>query len=76
MLCLNRCEYPIYGIFGYFGLYERAYGLTSIPTLFENFLLEPAMVGDLLDIITEYRMKVANKYIEIGFRLCKSGAAG
>ena len=52
---------------GYFGLYERAYGLTSIPTLFENFLLEPAMVGDLLDIITEYRMKVAKKYIEIGF---------
>jgi len=52
---------------GYFGLYERAYGLTSIPTLFENFLLEPAMVGDLLDKITEYRIEVAKKYVEIGF---------
>ncbi len=52
---------------GYFGLYERAYGLISIPALFENFLLEPAMVGDLLDIITDYRIKVAHKYIDIGF---------
>jgi uroporphyrinogen decarboxylase len=52
---------------GYFGLYERAYGLTSIPTLFESFLLEPVLVGNLLDIIAEYRIKVAEKYVEIGF---------
>jgi uroporphyrinogen decarboxylase len=52
---------------GYFGLYERAYGLTSIPTLFESFLLEPGMVGDLLDLIAEYRIKVAHKYVELGF---------
>lgn len=52
---------------GYFGLYERAYGLTSIPTLFESFLLEPVLVGKLLDVITEYRIKIAEKYVEIGF---------
>jgi len=52
---------------GYFGLYERAYGLIGIPGLFESFLIEPDLVNDLLDIITEYRIKVAQRYVKIGF---------
>jgi len=34
---------------GYFGLYERAYGMVSIPTLFESVLLAPKLVRELLE---------------------------
>ena len=49
---------------GYFGIYERAYGMTSIPTLLENMALNPSLVGELFDKITDYKSDIARRMVE------------
>ena len=53
---------------GYFGLYERAYGIISIPTLFESVLLRPKLVEELLDKITDYKIEMARNFIKMDFK--------
>ena len=53
---------------GYFGLYERAYGIISIPTLFESVLLRPKLVEELLDKITDYKVEMAKQFVKMDFK--------
>jgi len=53
---------------GYFGLYERAYGIISIPTLFESVLLRPKLVEELLDKITDYKIEMARNFLKMDFK--------
>ncbi len=52
---------------GYFGLYERAYGMVSIPALFESVLLAPKLVRELLDKITHYKVEMAKRFVKMDF---------
>lgn len=52
---------------GYFGLYERAYGMVSIPTLFESVLLAPKLVEELLEKITHYKVEMARRFVKMDF---------
>ena len=50
---------------GYFGLYERAYGMTSIPTTLELTITNPPLLRDLLEKITDYKVGVARRMVEM-----------
>jgi uroporphyrinogen decarboxylase len=50
---------------GYFGLYERSYGLLSIPTLFETLVTEPKLAEELLEKITDYKIGVAKNFVKM-----------
>jgi uroporphyrinogen decarboxylase len=52
---------------GYFGLFERAYGLVSIPTLLECMALEPSLVAELLEKITDYKLAVTRHVLGMDF---------
>jgi uroporphyrinogen decarboxylase len=52
---------------GYFGLYERAYGLMSIPEMFLAMAGDPVLFEELLDKITNYKIDVAKRMIAMGF---------
>ncbi len=58
---------------GYVGIYERAYHLLG----FEKFMLlladKPELLGELLDRITEYKIRVAKKAIQVGFKVGHTG---
>lgn len=58
---------------GYFGVYERGYGLMSFQQFMTNMALKPAVVHDLLDKITDYRVKYARKVVEMGFKVAHHG---
>jgi len=49
---------------GYFGLYERSYGMVSIPSALELMALNPSVLGNLLDKITDYKVAVAKRMVE------------
>ena len=51
---------------GYFGIYERAYGMVGIPTLFESVLLAPKMVAELLEKITRLQDRAGEALREDG----------
>ena len=52
---------------GYFGLFERAYGLVSIPTLLESMVTNPSLVGELLEKITDYKLEVTRNLLSMDF---------
>jgi uroporphyrinogen decarboxylase len=52
---------------GYFGLYERAYGVISITQMLEGMAGFPTAIGELLDKITDYRITVAENIVKLGF---------
>jgi uroporphyrinogen decarboxylase len=58
---------------GYFGIYERGYATLG----FENFMLQmaddPETIETLLTKIADYRIAVAHKKEEYGFRVCHIG---
>ena len=58
---------------GYMGIYERAYALMS----FEEFMMataeRPRLIHELLDKITEYKVGVARKVVEMGFKVAHHG---
>jgi len=51
---------------GYFGLYERAYGIVGIPDMLEGMAGFPDAIEELLDKITEYRIEVARNIVKLG----------
>jgi uroporphyrinogen decarboxylase len=51
---------------GYFGLYERAYGVIGIPQMLEGMAGYPSVIEVLLDKITEYRIAVAQNIVKLG----------
>ena len=58
---------------GYFGIYERAYGLMSFQQFMTNMALKPKVVHDLLDKITDYKVAFAEKIVEMGFKVAHHG---
>ena len=50
---------------GYFGLYERCYGMLSIPTMFETVVGEPKLAEELLEKITDYKIGVAKNFLKM-----------
>ena len=50
---------------GYFGLYERCYGMLSIPTMFETVVTEPKLAEELLEKITNYKIGVAKNFVKL-----------
>lgn len=50
---------------GYFGVFERAYGMVSIETLFSMMIDSPALLGELFDKITDYKMQVSEQIVEM-----------
>lgn len=53
---------------GYFGLYERAYGMVGIPEFLENTILNPGMIAELLEKITDYKIGIAENVAKLGFK--------
>ena len=58
---------------GYFGIYERGYGLMGFQEFMTNMALKPRVVHDLLDKITEYRVAYARRVVEMGFKVAHHG---
>ena len=52
---------------GYFGIFERAYGLVSIPTLMESMMTCPSLIVELLEKITDYKMGVSGNLLRMDF---------
>lgn len=52
---------------GYFGLFERSYGLLSIPTLLESMATAPSLVAELLEKITDYKLAVSRHVLRMDF---------
>ncbi|TFG63216.1 MAG: hypothetical protein E4H36_06180 [Spirochaetales bacterium] len=52
---------------GYFGLYERAYGLMSIPAMFESMAAEPNMFMEIMEKITNYKVEIAKRFLKFDF---------
>jgi uroporphyrinogen decarboxylase len=48
---------------GYFGIFERSYGLISIPSLFDSMVTEPNLVAELFEKVTEYKLGVTRHLV-------------
>lgn len=58
---------------GYFGVYERGYGLMGFQEFMTNMALKPKVVHELLNKITDYRVEYARKVVEMGFKVAHHG---
>lgn len=54
---------------GYFSTYERGYGIIGIPEFLEGMAGYPELLHNLLDKITEYNIKFAEKAAEVGYKV-------
>ena len=72
---LDWCERDIatygkeYFVFpsGYFGLYERFYGMVGIPQMFETMELEPKLATLIMDKITDYKVEMARQFVKMDY---------
>ena len=51
---------------GYFGIYERAYGIMGFGELMTNIGINPGVVHELLDKVTEQKVEFARRVVEMG----------
>ena len=58
---------------GYAGIYERAYFLMGFEEFMTNLALNPSLIGDLLDKITDYKIEIAKGFIKLGIKIGHSG---
>ncbi len=58
---------------GYCGIYERAYGLMSFQAFMTSMAIEPEIIHELLDKITDYRVECAKRIVEMGFKVAHHG---
>ena len=61
--CGNYFAFPS----GYFGLYERVYGIMSIPEMFIAMGGSPKLFEELLEKITDYKIEIAKRVIKLNF---------
>ena len=58
---------------GYVGIYEKTFHLTG----FENFMTLMAdnskAIDELLDKVTDYKIEIANKTVQLGFKIAHTG---
>ncbi len=52
---------------GYFGLYERAYGIMSIPEMFIAMAGSPKVFEEIMEKITDYKIEVARRIVKMSF---------
>ncbi len=58
---------------GYFGIWERANGMLGFKENLTYSILEPDIVEEMYEKITEYKIKVAYELIKMGFKVCHHG---
>jgi uroporphyrinogen decarboxylase len=58
---------------GYFGNYERTYGIMGFPEFMMGLAAYPETVGKLLDKVVEYKVQFAEKIVEYGFKMGHHG---
>jgi uroporphyrinogen decarboxylase len=58
---------------GYGGIYERSYHILGWEELMTNIALNPSVVEEILDKVLEYKIKIAQKTVKIGFKLGHTG---
>jgi len=58
---------------GYFGIYERAYAIMGFEQFMTNLALKPKVVHELLDKITDYKVEMAKKVVQMGFKVAHHG---
>ena len=58
---------------GYFGIYERAYAIMGFEKFMTNLALKPKVVHELLDKITDYKVEMAKKVVQMGFKVAHHG---
>ncbi len=58
---------------GYLGIYERTYCLMGFEEFMVESLTDPESVAILMDKITDYKLTVARKKIELGFKVGHHG---
>ncbi len=58
---------------GYCGIYERAYFLMGFEEFMTNLALNPTLIGDLLDKITDYKIEIAKGFIKAGIKIGHTG---
>ena len=54
---------------GYGGIYERAYFLMGYEEFMTNLALNPALIEELLDKITDYKIEIAKGFIKAGAKI-------
>lgn len=54
---------------GYEGIYERASRLLGFEKIMTMMYTDPVLLGELLDKITDYKIAMAKKAIELGFKV-------
>ncbi|MGD0897290.1 MAG: uroporphyrinogen decarboxylase family protein [Thermoguttaceae bacterium] len=59
-------EYFVYPS-GYFGIFERAYGLVSIPLLLESMVADPDVAAELFDKILHYKLLAGRQMLTMNF---------
>jgi len=58
---------------GYFGIFERAFGLLGLEKLLIELALRPKTIEKLLDKITDYKIEYAKKVIKLGAKIAHHG---
>ena len=58
---------------GYFGIWERANGMLGFKENLMYHILDPEIVEEMYEKITEYKIKVARELIKMGFKVCHHG---
>jgi uroporphyrinogen decarboxylase len=58
---------------GYGGIYERSYHVLGWEELMTYIASSPLIVEEILDKVLEYKMKVAQKTVELGFKIGHTG---
>lgn len=58
---------------GYGGIYERSYHILGWEELMVYFASNPKIVEEIFDKVTEYKIKIARKTVEIGFKIGHTG---
>jgi uroporphyrinogen decarboxylase len=53
---------------GFVGIYERAYDLMGFEEFMVNLAINPNLIEELLDKITDYKVEVAKKFVALGFK--------
>jgi len=57
----------------YYGIYERAWGLTGWEEMMTLMASNPKVAEKLLDKVTEYKVELAKKTVELGFKIGHHG---
>ncbi|MCL4415538.1 MAG: hypothetical protein M1365_02385 [Actinobacteria bacterium] len=54
---------------GYCGIYERSFFLIGFEEFMTNIALNPVLIGDFLDKITDYKVEVAKSFVKAGVKV-------